>query len=97
MLFSLKTIIFGISGLVFANYLIFADKIENMGVVLRFLSVYPVAFVGMCLLLGLGHGAIAQAQYQPYSYHHYQKLNNIWYSPDTRIHTAIKPAIVQPV
>lgn len=66
-----------------------------MGAILRFLSFFPVAGVGFCLLLASSLRVSAQATYQPYSYQHYQKLNNVWYSPDTRIHTAIKPAIVQ--
>src|SRR5690606_39147100 len=43
----------------------------------------------------------AQAVYQPYSYHFYQKLNKVQYSIDTRQHTSIKPfiidSIIQPV
>jgi len=36
----------------------------------------------------------AQAQYQPYSYHFYQKLNNIQYATSTRQHTALKPFVI---
>ncbi|WP_243403253.1 gliding motility protein RemB [Sphingobacterium haloxyli] len=33
----------------------------------------------------------AQVKYQPYSYQHYQKYDNLLYSPQTRMHTATKP------
>ncbi|SEK63483.1 hypothetical protein SAMN05421740_102289 [Parapedobacter koreensis] len=36
----------------------------------------------------------AQSTYQPYSYQFYQKLNNVLYSTDTRLHTALKPFII---
>src|SRR5690606_17485465 len=36
----------------------------------------------------------AQAQYQPYSYHFYQKLNKVQYSTFTRQHTALKPFLI---
>src|SRR5690606_24852292 len=39
----------------------------------------------------------AQALYQPYSYHFYQKLNSIQYSAETRQHTAIKPMIMDSI
>jgi len=32
-----------------------------------------------------------QVKYQPYSYQHYQKYDELLYSPDTRMHTATKP------
>lgn len=35
--------------------------------------------------------AEAQAEYQPYSYHYYQKLNNVLYNSETKMHTTIKP------
>src|SRR5690606_25263984 len=36
----------------------------------------------------------AQAQYQPYSYHFYQKLNKVQYGAATRQHTALKPFLI---
>ncbi|MEO6150266.1 MAG: gliding motility protein RemB [Mucilaginibacter sp.] len=36
----------------------------------------------------------AQSVYQPYSYQFYQKLNAELYSTDTRIHTALRPFII---
>ncbi|MGK6351198.1 gliding motility protein RemB [Parapedobacter sp. DT-150] len=38
--------------------------------------------------------ANAQSTYQPYSYHFYQKLNNVLYDADTRLHTSVKPMII---
>jgi len=40
------------------------------------------------------HRGAAQATYQPYSYHFYQKLNSTLYHTDTRMHTAVKPMIM---
>lgn len=37
---------------------------------------------------------LAQAVYQPYSYQFYQKLNSSIYSIDTRVHSSIKPFLV---
>ena len=34
-----------------------------------------------------------QVKFQPYSYQHYQKYDELLYSPDTRIHTATKPLL----
>ena len=39
----------------------------------------------------------AQAIYQPYSYHFYQKFNKVQYSWETRQHTAVKPMIIDSV
>lgn len=36
----------------------------------------------------------AQSAYQPYSFQFYQKLNNVLYGTDTKLHTSIKPMIV---
>jgi len=36
----------------------------------------------------------AQSAYQPYSYHFYQKLNNVLYNTDTKLHTSVKPMII---
>src|SRR5690554_7494704 len=41
--------------------------------------------------------SFAQATYQPYSYHFYQKLNKIQYSPQTKQHTSIKPYIIDSI
>jgi len=48
----------------------------------------------VCLVIALlGLTAIAQAQIgnQAYSYQQYQKYNEVLYSPQTRLHTAVKP------
>ncbi|QNL51581.1 gliding motility protein RemB [Olivibacter sp. SDN3] len=39
----------------------------------------------------------AQSEYVPYSYQFYQKLNRVMYSTDTRMHTSIKPYIIDSV
>ena len=41
--------------------------------------------------------AKAQMTYQPYSYHFYQKLNRSLYNKNTKIHTAIKPMVLDSV
>jgi hypothetical protein len=49
----------------------------------------------ICFILGVlilcASSVKSQSQYQPYSYQFYQKLNPVLYSPDTRMHTALKP------
>src|SRR5690606_24156292 len=53
---------------------------------------------GILIILGCnaytGH---AQSTYQPYSYHFYQKLNNVLYHTDTKLHTSLKPLIIDDV
>src|SRR5690606_20191858 len=39
----------------------------------------------------------AQAVYQPYSYHFYQKFNKVQYNWESRQHTAVKPMIIDSV
>jgi hypothetical protein len=46
------------------------------------------------LLLLFAKVGMAQAQYLPYSYQFYQKFNDDLYSTKTRIHTALKPFII---
>lgn len=41
--------------------------------------------------------AQAQASYQPYSYHFYQKFNKVQYSWETNQHTAVKPMIIDSI
>ncbi len=41
--------------------------------------------------------SVAQSLYQPYSYHFYQKLNPVVYSAETRLHTTVKPFIIDSV
>lgn len=48
----------------------------------------------LILLLILVKFASAQALYQPYSYQFYQKLNEDVYSTKTRIHSSLKPYII---
>lgn len=52
--------------------------------------------IALCVLLlfGITHRSAAQAEYQPYSYHFYQKLNDVLYHADTKMHTAIKPLVI---
>lgn len=37
----------------------------------------------------------AQVAYSPYSYQHYQKYNDLVYDTDTRLHTSVKPFLLQ--
>ncbi len=43
------------------------------------------------------HEGNAQSTYQPYSYHFYQKLSNTLYRTDTKLHTALKPMIIDSI
>ncbi|MHC8948944.1 gliding motility protein RemB [Sphingobacterium hungaricum] len=55
-------------------------------------------FFKICLtsvLVLIASFSIAQVKYQPYSYQYYQKLNKDLYSPDTRLHTAVKPILLK--
>lgn len=54
----------------------------------------PLVSLLFVLFIGKSFG---QATYQPYSYHFYQKMNKVFYSKDTRLHTSIKPAIIDSV
>jgi hypothetical protein len=47
-------------------------------------------FIGLILLIWCVD-TFAQVKNQPYSYQHYQKYNEILYSPNVRLHTASKP------
>lgn len=90
-----KTANFGRTGLVLVSNLIFADKAILMNVFLRAVSSCRARVAAVCLLVITVQGAFAQLSYQPYSYHYYQKLNNVWYSPETRLHTAVKQGLVR--
>jgi hypothetical protein len=48
----------------------------------------------LLLLLLFAKVGMAQAQYQPYTYQFYQKFNEDLYSTKTRIHTSLKPFII---
>jgi len=52
---------------------------------------------GIILLLLFAKLGMAQAQYQPYSYQFYQKLNEDVYSTKTRLHTSLKSYIIDSV
>lgn len=49
------------------------------------------------LLYTSSHFLRAQSYYQPYSFQFYQKMNPVLYSKDTRLHTSIKPLIIDSV
>lgn len=49
------------------------------------------ALIAIVLLLSVTTAAVAQVDYQPYSYQFYQKLNDDVYSTGNRLHTAMKP------
>src|SRR5882724_6537337 len=51
----------------------------------------------LLLLLLFAKIANAQAQYQPYSYQFYQKLNTTIYSTKTREHSSLKSMIIDSV
>src|ERR1700761_5608381 len=50
--------------------------------------------LGVLILVLSVNAAMAQAEYQPYSYQFYQKFNSEVYSTKTRIHSSIKPYII---
>ncbi|MGK9117681.1 MULTISPECIES: hypothetical protein [Sphingobacteriaceae] len=56
----------------------------------------PALIVAILLLSHLKY-ANGQSYYQPYSYQFYQKMNRVLYSKDTRLHTSIKPFIIDSV
>ncbi|MCL4641647.1 MULTISPECIES: gliding motility protein RemB [Olivibacter] len=56
----------------------------------------PALIVAILLLSHLKY-ANGQSYYQPYSYQFYQKMNRVLYSKDTRLHTSIKPMIIDSV
>ncbi|MFZ4860636.1 gliding motility protein RemB [Sphingobacterium sp. Mn56C] len=56
--------------------------------------------IRLYLTLGMGilfanKETMAQTAYQPYSYQHYQKYNDILYSPETRLHTSVKSTLFE--
>jgi hypothetical protein len=51
-------------------------------------------FFSFLILLFITKQGAAQLIYQPYSYQFYQKLNAVEYSPNTSLHTAIKPYFI---
>ncbi|MDO3626822.1 gliding motility protein RemB [Mucilaginibacter sp. BT774] len=55
--------------------------------------IYKIVFVAV-LSMFVVDSALAQSQYQPYSYDFYQKLNSDLYSTKSREHTSIKPLII---
>jgi len=58
--------------------------------------IFQIIRVGLpVLLLVFATLASAQVKYHPYSYQYYQKLNKDLYSPNTRLHTAIKPILLK--
>lgn len=52
---------------------------------------HAILFSVALLAFGLTSTVQAQVENQPYSYQHYQKYNELLYSPETRLHTAAKP------
>lgn len=56
-------------------------------------NTYKIVVIA-ALSLFVADVALAQSQYQPYSYDFYQKLNSDLYSTKTREHTSIKPLII---
>ncbi len=65
---------------------------------IRSLDCRSLAAIALTVIFaGTLSGGHAQSTYQPYSYPFYQKLNNVLYDPDTRVHTALKPLLVDSV
>lgn len=65
---------------------------------LRILDLRPLWVSALTVLcFAVVHDGRAQAIYQPYSFHFYQKLNRTLYDTTTRVHTALKPMIVDSV
>lgn len=52
-------------------------------------------FVILTALIAVQPVSQAQIRNQTYSYQHYQKYNEVLYSPNTRLHTASKPYVFQ--
>lgn len=53
-----------------------------------------IALITFIALLIYAPSALAQVQYQPYSYQFYQKYNDSVYSTKNRFHTSIKPFLI---
>src|SRR5690606_39889858 len=53
------------------------------------------ATFSLIITLSVGVPLSGQIKNQTYSYQHYQKYNDLLYSPDTRFHTASKPFLFQ--
>lgn len=61
---------------------------------MRSTTTYKLLFVGLLLMLLGTTTASAQAVYQPYSFDFYQKFSSDLYSTHTRIHSTIKPSLL---
>ena len=58
---------------------------------MKFLPIKQTLIVILLLFCFKGY---SQLIYQPYSYQFYQKLNNELYSPDSALHTSLKPYLI---
>jgi len=45
--------------------------------------------------VGISFGGFGQIKSQPYSYHFYQKMNDVVYSTETKMHTSAKPFVIK--
>ena len=72
---------------------IFLTQTENIHSFVR-MRKQLIVIVSNIVLLVCVQPTIGQSLYQPYSHAFYQKLSPVLYSPDTRLHTAFKPMIV---
>src|ERR1700749_3597029 len=61
---------------------------------MHLLQKYKTGLIALIITLSAMQMAVAQSEYQPYSYQFYQKFSDDLYSRDTRIHTSIAPYFV---
>ncbi len=60
----------------------------------KYVFVFLIAFISLHIFSSFVH---AQAQYIPFSHQLYQKLDRTLYSKDTRLHTSIRPLVLDSV
>lgn len=60
----------------------------------KYVFVFLIAFISLHIFSSFVH---AQAQYIPFSHQLYQKLDRTLYSQDTRLHTSIRPLVLDSV
>ncbi|MGO1243618.1 MAG: gliding motility protein RemB [Sphingobacterium sp.] len=54
-----------------------------------------IIYSAVLLAISFMQSVVAQVKNLPYSYQHFQKYNELLYSPDTRYHTASKPYLLR--
>ncbi|WP_144913696.1 gliding motility protein RemB [Mucilaginibacter frigoritolerans] len=61
---------------------------------MHLLHKYKTGLIALIITISAMQMAVAQSEYQPYSFQFYQKFSDDLYSRDTRIHTSIAPYFV---